>query len=97
MSKSQISNPKPQTPDPKSQTQAVALGRQATVGGYEARFEDLRRTLHRLRRSTLSLVGLGIVLAIILMAIFAPQVARLFPVTGWLTAEDALSALQSGD
>jgi peptide/nickel transport system permease protein len=64
-----------QTPNPKSQTQAVALGRQAAVGGYEARFEDLRRTLHRLRRSTLSLVGLGIVLGIILMAIFAPQVA----------------------
>lgn len=42
---------------------------------YEARFEDLRRTLHRLRRSTLSLVGLAVVLGLILMAIFAPQVA----------------------
>ncbi|MDH4136701.1 MAG: ABC transporter permease [Anaerolineae bacterium] len=64
-----------QIPDPKLQTQAVALGRQIAAGGYEARFEDLRRTLHRLRRSTLSLVGLGIVLGILLMAIFAPQVA----------------------
>jgi len=66
VNKSQISNHKSQT---------VALGRQTAVGGYEARFEDLRRTLHRLRRSTLSLVGLGIVLGLVLMAIFAPQVA----------------------
>lgn len=42
---------------------------------FEARFEDLRRTLHRLRRSPLSLVGLAIVLGLIGMAIFAPQIA----------------------
>lgn len=45
------------------------------VGQYEARFEDLRRTLHRLRSSTLSLVGLAIVLALVLIAVFAPQIA----------------------
>jgi len=64
-----------QTPNPEQQAQAVALGRQNAVGSYEARFEDLWRTLHRLRRSTLSLVGLGIVLGIILMAVFAPYAA----------------------
>ncbi len=45
------------------------------VRQYEARFEDLRRTLHRLRSSTLSLVGLAIVLALVLIAVFAPQIA----------------------
>lgn len=40
-----------------------------------ARFEDLRRTLYRLRRSVLSLVGLGIVLSLIFIAIFAPYIA----------------------
>jgi len=43
--------------------------------GYEARLEDLRRILYRLRRSLLSLVGLVIALGIILVAVFAPQVA----------------------
>jgi peptide/nickel transport system permease protein len=42
---------------------------------YEARFEDLRRTLHRLRRSPLSLVGLAIVVGLAVMAVFAPQIA----------------------
>ncbi|HIE58114.1 MAG TPA: ABC transporter permease [Anaerolineales bacterium] len=42
---------------------------------YEARFEDVRRTLYRLRRSPLSLVGLTIVLSIMLVSVFAPQVA----------------------
>lgn len=49
--------------------------REFIAGEYAARYEDLRRMLYRLRRSTLSLVGLGIVLGLILMAIFAPYVA----------------------
>ena len=66
----------PNTEYPIPTTQSRAGHRVLDIGNsYEARFEDLRRTLHRLRRSTLSLVGLGIVLGIILMAIFAPQVA----------------------
>ncbi|MFV2043481.1 MAG: ABC transporter permease [Anaerolineales bacterium] len=44
-------------------------------GAYAARFEDLRRQLHRLRRSTLSIAGLAIVASIILVAIFAPAIA----------------------
>jgi peptide/nickel transport system permease protein len=66
----------PNTEYPVPTTQSGAGHRVLDIGNsYEARFEDLRRTLHRLRRSTLSLVGLGIVLGIILIAIFAPQVA----------------------
>jgi peptide/nickel transport system permease protein len=53
----------------------VAAGAQTTLREHEARFEDLRRTLHRLRRSKLSLVGLGIVIGLILMALFAPYLA----------------------
>lgn len=50
-------------------------GTTISAGARSARWEDLRRTLHRLRRSTLSLVGMAIVLGLILMAIFAPYVA----------------------
>jgi len=60
----------------KSESQvATAVGDQGLVPEYEVRFEDLRRMLHRLRRSTLSLVGLAIVWGLILVAIFAPVVA----------------------
>ncbi len=60
--------------NPESQL-SVPFGRQTFASEYEARREDLRRMLHRLRRSTLSLVGLAIVLGLILLAIFAPQIA----------------------
>ncbi len=57
-------------------TRAEAGRESLTVGrSYETRFEDLWRTLHRLRRSKLSLVGLAIVLGLIVLAIFAPQIA----------------------
>lgn len=62
-------------PNPKPLIQMAAIGGQTAVAEYEARFEDLRRILHRLRRSTLSLVGLAIVIGLILMAIFAPYIA----------------------
>jgi peptide/nickel transport system permease protein len=63
-----------QLASPQSQV-GMAAEDQELIPGYEARFEDLRRTLHRLRRSTLSMVGLAIVLGLILVAIFAPVVA----------------------
>jgi len=63
-----------QLASPQSQVSTAAED-QGLIHGYEARFEDLRRTLHRLRRSTLSMVGLAIVLGLILVAIFAPVVA----------------------
>ena len=48
----------PNTEYPVPTTQSGAGHRVLGIGNsYEARFEDLRRTLHRLRRSTLSLVG----------------------------------------
>lgn len=39
------------------------------------RFDELKRAWHRMKKSTLSLVGLGIVVLIILVAIFAPWIA----------------------
>ena len=61
MSPSPVRNPQ----SPASAVQAGAGDSSSAVGGsYETRFEDLRRTLHRLRRSPLSLVGLAIVLGL---------------------------------
>ncbi len=69
-------------PDPDDQApirgpggSAVARAPGAGTGEYEARLEDLQRTVHRLRRSNLSLVGLGIIIGLILIAVFAGQVA----------------------
>ncbi|MBI3330427.1 MAG: ABC transporter permease [Nitrospinae bacterium] len=42
---------------------------------YARRFEDLRRFLHRLRRSPLSLMGLALVLGLVLVAVFADRIA----------------------
>lgn len=70
-----VPNPNDQAPMAGSRGSAVARAPEARFGEYEARFEDLQRTLHRLRRSTLSLVGLFIIMSLILIAIFAPQVA----------------------
>ncbi|GAB4528449.1 MAG: ABC transporter permease [Anaerolineae bacterium] len=56
-------------------SKSTGFERRGVLAEYEARFEDVRRTLHRLRRSTLSLVGLAIVTGLILVAIFAPVVA----------------------
>ncbi|MDH7484771.1 MAG: ABC transporter permease [Anaerolineae bacterium] len=75
MSKYRTSDVKAPRLNPEAQAQAVALEEQRAARSYGARFEDLRRTLHRLRRSTLSLVGLAIVLGLIVLAIFAPQIA----------------------
>jgi peptide/nickel transport system permease protein len=63
-----------QLASPQSQV-GTAAENQDMIAAYEARYEDLRRTFHRLRRSTLSMVGLAIVLGLILVAIFAPVVA----------------------
>lgn len=41
----------------------------------KVRFDELKRSWHRMKKSHLSLVGLGIVLLVILIAIFAPLIA----------------------
>ena len=63
------------TGNPASRAVAETTGAGDSVRARSARWEDLRRTLHRLRRSTLSLVGLSIIVGLALVAIFAPYVA----------------------
>lgn len=45
------------------------------VSSKSTRLEEARRAWHRMKHSTLSLIGLGIVVLIILAAIFAPWIA----------------------
>ena len=61
--------------NPEPQPAAATTGTQVSARARSARWEDLRRTTHRLRRSHLSLVGLAIIVGLILMAIFAPYLA----------------------
>jgi peptide/nickel transport system permease protein len=68
-------NQERRTGNPQPQPVAATAGREVSARARSARWEDLRRTLHRMRRSTLSLVGLGIIVGLILMAIFAPYLA----------------------
>jgi peptide/nickel transport system permease protein len=63
------------TGNPQPQPVAATARGEVSARARSARWEDLRRTLHRMRRSTLSLVGLGTIVGLILMAIFAPYLA----------------------
>jgi peptide/nickel transport system permease protein len=65
----------PDMAGPQPQPGTTTASRDFSAGARSARWEDLRRTLHRLRGSTLSLVGLAMVVGLILMAIFAPYIA----------------------
>ena len=65
----------PDMASPQPQPDAATASRDFSAGARSARWEDLRRTLHRLRGSTLSLVGLAMVVGLIVMAIFAPYIA----------------------
>ncbi|MCD6275526.1 MAG: ABC transporter permease, partial [Thermoplasmata archaeon] len=51
------------------------------VGGkYESQIKEIRYTLHLIRKSPLTLVGLGLLILIFLIAIFAPYLAIDHPV-----------------
>jgi peptide/nickel transport system permease protein len=43
--------------------------------GFASRFQNIRRSWYKFSRNTLSMVGLGIVVLIVLLALFAPWVA----------------------